>query len=298
LIVLPVKLTVKALDDDKRIITGIASTPTPDRMGDVVEPMGARFKLPMPLLWQHDHKAPVGRVVSLEATPTGIKFRAEVARIAEEGTLRERTEEAWQSIKAGLVSAVSIGFRALDDQPIRGGGRRFVAWDFLELSLVTIPANADATISSFHGKSAAPDDPIRARLTELNAKIFERVQSAVIEPAQPATGRKTTAVKFSVEVLGGVIDAFGIVTVEMMREIARLERRLADVEGRKSMNYRGTFLAGQKYDAGDALTHRGSLWWCCSPTSEPPGESDQWQLAVKKGRDGHRDNRGVHHHDE
>lgn len=41
-------------------ITGTASTPTTDRMGDVVEPMGAKFKTPMPLLWQHESDKPVG----------------------------------------------------------------------------------------------------------------------------------------------------------------------------------------------------------------------------------------------
>ena len=37
---------VKAVDDDAGIIEGIASTPTTDRMGDIVEPKGAQFKLP------------------------------------------------------------------------------------------------------------------------------------------------------------------------------------------------------------------------------------------------------------
>ena len=51
-------LTLKAVDEDARIITGMATTPTPDRLQDVVEPRGAQFKLPIPFLWQHD---PVSR---------------------------------------------------------------------------------------------------------------------------------------------------------------------------------------------------------------------------------------------
>ena len=30
-------MTVKAVDEDKRIITGIASTPSPDRDGDIMD---------------------------------------------------------------------------------------------------------------------------------------------------------------------------------------------------------------------------------------------------------------------
>src|SRR5688572_936963 len=43
-------LTVKSVDSERREIEGIASTPSVDRVGDIVEPMGAKFTLPMPLL--------------------------------------------------------------------------------------------------------------------------------------------------------------------------------------------------------------------------------------------------------
>lgn len=140
-------LEVKAVDDEARIIEGIASTPTPDRMGDIVEPMGAKFALPMPLLWQHDSGQPIGQVEFAQPTKAGIPFKARLARIDEPGILKDRLDEAWQSIKAGLVRAVSIGFRALEYNRMEDGGLRFVEWEWLELSAVTIPANADATIN-------------------------------------------------------------------------------------------------------------------------------------------------------
>src|SRR5688572_5209983 len=36
-------LTVKSVDTERREIEGIASTPSVDRVGDIVEPMGAKF---------------------------------------------------------------------------------------------------------------------------------------------------------------------------------------------------------------------------------------------------------------
>lgn len=142
-------LNVKSVDDDKRIIRGVATTPEPDRVGDVVVSTGVKFKNPMPLLWQHEHDKPVGTVKFDKPTESGITFEAQLADIQEPGTLKDRVDEAWQSVKAGLVRAVSIGFRILDGEyeVMKTGGLRFLKTEVMELSLVTIPANASATIT-------------------------------------------------------------------------------------------------------------------------------------------------------
>lgn len=139
-------LTVKAVDDADRVIEGIASTPAPDRAGDIVESQGAEFKLPLPLLWQHQHDKPVGHVEFAKPTKDGIPFRARLANIADAGPLKDLVDTAWQAVKAQLVRGVSIGFRAKEYDFMDDGGIRFSKWEWLELSLVTIPANAEATI--------------------------------------------------------------------------------------------------------------------------------------------------------
>lgn len=139
--------TVKEADDESRIISGIATTPTPDRMGDIVEPKGAVFKLPLPLLWQHDSRKPVGHVIDAKVGDDGITVRAQLAKIDEPGPLKERIDEAWQSMKSGLVRGFSIGFQALESARIKDTwSEHFLKWDWLELSLVTIPANSEASI--------------------------------------------------------------------------------------------------------------------------------------------------------
>jgi HK97 family phage prohead protease len=152
-------LNVKAISEraDEWVISGVASTPTPDRMGDVVEPLGAKFKLPMPLLWQHHSELPVGRVEFAKPTKDGIPYVAHLPKVAEAGALRDRIEEAVQSIKYRLVGAVSIGFRGLAGaiENLKDGGLRFKEWEWLELSLVTIPANAEATITSIKSLDSA-----------------------------------------------------------------------------------------------------------------------------------------------
>ncbi|MFW4716689.1 phage major capsid protein [Pseudomonas aeruginosa] len=142
-------LEVKALDDEKRVITGIASTPSPDRMQDVVEPKGAQFKLPIPFLWQHNHDEPIGHVTEAKVTQKGIEVSVQLTQVEEPGKLKDRLDEAWQSIKSGLVRGLSIGFSAKEFEQIPGSwGLRFLSWEWFELSAVTIPANAEATITS------------------------------------------------------------------------------------------------------------------------------------------------------
>lgn len=145
-------LHVKA-DKESRTISGIASTPEPDRAGDIFEPLGATFDNPLPLLFHHDRRQPVGTAM-LAASPEGITFTATLPEIAATGTLRDRVEDAWQSIVAGLMRGVSIGFRPMDDgmKFLKTGGIHFLKTEIVELSLVTIPQNADAsvlTIKSF-----------------------------------------------------------------------------------------------------------------------------------------------------
>lgn len=141
-------MVVKAVDEEKREITGIASTPGTDRMGDIVVPSGAKFNLPVPLLWQHEHDQPIGQVISAKITDAGIEIVARLAKIDAPSQLAARLEEAWQSIKHGLVRGLSIGFRPIKYAFLDDGGIEFSEWDWHELSAVTIPANAEASITS------------------------------------------------------------------------------------------------------------------------------------------------------
>lgn len=148
-------LDVKSVDEGDRTIRGIATTPTVDRIGDIIDPMGVKYENPMPFLWQHFHDAPIGTVEFEKPSPKGINFVAKLPMIEEMGNLRDRIEEAWQSIKAGLVRAVSIGFRPLEYAFMDAGGIRYNEIEVYELSAVTIPANSDALITSVKSIDAA-----------------------------------------------------------------------------------------------------------------------------------------------
>lgn len=141
-------ITIKEISDDKREFFGIATTPATDRMNDVVDPMGGVYTLPISLLWQHRRLEPVGIVLTAKATKNGIEIKGSIPMIEKPAALAARLEEAWQSIKHKLVRGLSIGFRPIEYSFLDNGGIHFHKWEWLELSLVTIAANAEATITS------------------------------------------------------------------------------------------------------------------------------------------------------
>jgi HK97 family phage major capsid protein/HK97 family phage prohead protease len=171
-------LRVKAIDDTRRILTGIATTPEADRDGDIVEPLGVTFQNPLPFLFHHDAKRPIGTVSFDPPTKDGISFKAEIPTLTEPGALKDRLDEAWQSVKAGLIAGVSIGFRELPGQVevIKNGGLRFLGIEVYELSLVTVPANAGATIRTIKSLDLAASGRHLPGVTGLST--LPRVQKA------------------------------------------------------------------------------------------------------------------------
>ncbi len=160
-------LTIKTISEDKREITGIATTPESDRAGDIVESDGAEYKLPIPLLWQHDSSQPIGEVYDAKTTKNGIEIKARLVKVDAPSQLAGRLEEAWTSIRTGLVKGLSIGFKPLEYAFMDDGGIRFIKWAWYELSAVTIPANASASITSI--KSI--DNNLRAALGQKKDKV-------------------------------------------------------------------------------------------------------------------------------
>lgn len=230
-------LDIKSVDEELGIIEGVASTPSTDRMGDIVEPKGAQFKLPIPLLWQHRASEPIGQVIKAKATADGINITARI-----EKNLLPRINEAWTLIKAGLVRGLSIGFRPLEDEPIKGGDSpfavRFVKWEWLELSAVTIPANADASIQMI--KSIDEEQMRAASGTALEVNV------AAINSSPGVTGKSVVRLKGS--------------TVKTTAErIADYEAKRAANEGRmqaimEKSNEDGTTLDSEQMEEYDTLT--------------------------------------------
>jgi len=192
------RLEIKAVDEGRRVITGTATTPSVDRVGDIIDPLGVEFDNPLPFLWMHDHGMPVGEVRFDKPTKAGINFAAEFVHpdTVESVTLKDRLQLAWDSVKTGLVRAVSVGFRPLEWAFIDGGGIRYDKSEVYELSGVVVPANAEALIAGVKSLYGATDiDIIKAVDAEARheAGIPDPEIPAAPDPA--ATGKSVRVVK-------------------------------------------------------------------------------------------------------
>lgn len=138
---------IKSYDEDERIIKGIASTPTLDQHGDIVEPTGASYDLPMP--FRFEHKEIAGDVISLEINDKGeMEIEAKIAKTSDSPSIVKRLKQFWDSIKSGDVRGLSVGITA-DKNKVKklpGGGMHFVEWMLTEISAVAMPANLESTI--------------------------------------------------------------------------------------------------------------------------------------------------------
>jgi HK97 family phage prohead protease len=128
-----------------RQIKVVASDATPDRDGDVMDPAGCDFsayrKNPI-VLAAHDQKQPIG-TAAVARTPSVIEALISFAPLGASRT----ADEFCALAKAGVLSAVSVGFRPIDAEPIKNGrGVLWKAWELLELSLVAVPSNPNAVV--------------------------------------------------------------------------------------------------------------------------------------------------------
>lgn len=172
-------LDIKSIDDEQRILEGFTSTPTPDRSGDSLDPKGASFNLPLPLLWQHRTDQPIGKVLSAKVDGDGIWVKAQIDKT----TGLPFIEEAWALIKAGLVGGLSVGWKPLELPTISKDGRvaTFSKWLWAETSAVTVPANSEASIALIKSlDTSAPAtglDPSRAGVTAFPVRYKKLAQT-------------------------------------------------------------------------------------------------------------------------
>ena len=154
-------LTVKAATQGERIIRFIASDESLDRDGDIVTATGWKLdnylKNPV-VLYGHDYdELPVGKASSVIIDPSARQLVIDVSfpaikDISPEGDPSEHAlfvDSVYNLAKLGLLNAVSVGFRGIKVEPILDGdghwtGRHFVEQELLELSIVPVPANANA----------------------------------------------------------------------------------------------------------------------------------------------------------
>lgn len=131
-------------------LTFVLSDGTVDRYGDVVDAKGWQldwFRKNPIALFGHNHDFPIGRWEDVRVEGDRLVARL---RLAAEGT-SARIDEIRRLIEQGILKAVSVGFKAVESEPM-GRGIRFIRQELLECSVVGVPANpaALAVAKSLH----------------------------------------------------------------------------------------------------------------------------------------------------
>ena len=142
----------------RRQISGIAVPyNTPAVVSDGTEVMFAIGSLPVTgkapkLFMYHDATQPVGVVSSRTETPEGMLFTADVVDT-------QAGSDALTMAAAGVLDAVSVGVNATDFYYNAEGTMVITAADWLELSLVPIPAFSGATITDVAASAYIHNSP-------------------------------------------------------------------------------------------------------------------------------------------
>lgn len=164
-------LEVRAVDEEKRIIEGIATTPLQARDGDILETAGIQFKLPIPFLYRH--KDPFGNVIKADVSNKGIAVRIQAGAAG----ISQAVDEQWNLVKSGLVRGLSIAWVPIQevyDKEING--YRIMKSEWLELSAVPVGSDPNAMITAVR---SADDESllecgIRTATSFGNLPLYER----------------------------------------------------------------------------------------------------------------------------
>ncbi len=169
-------LTVKA-DAACKTLTGIAATPTVDRQNSIFDVDGATFADAIPLLLHHDQERPIGTAV-LTKHGAALHFEATLADLDEPYIVKAK-----QQIRSGLLKAVSIGFHPLADglEYLKGGILKICKSEICELSLVTVPANREASILTVKSLAKSPrkEQPMAKQTTAEHIQALENKRAAL-----------------------------------------------------------------------------------------------------------------------
>jgi HK97 family phage prohead protease/HK97 family phage major capsid protein len=123
----------------------VLSDETPDRMDDVIMADAwdlASFQKNPIALFNHNSNAPIGKWANVRVVDKQLRGHLELAPA---GT-SDRIDEIRKLIEAGILRAVSVGFRPKESKPRPESdyGMFFTRAELVETSLVSVPANPNA----------------------------------------------------------------------------------------------------------------------------------------------------------
>lgn len=151
---------LEGIDEGTRSVRVVASTSDPVKGFDAdgkprLESLRGwkldRFAANPVILWSHDAEShPIGKATDVVETARGLELRIEFAPL---NVGNEQANLTWESIRAGIVRGVSVGFDygARTDE---GDVAVFTGNELHEVSVVSVPADASALVDTEETRAA------------------------------------------------------------------------------------------------------------------------------------------------
>lgn len=115
---------------------------------------------PIPILLQHDTSAiPIGTTTDAHEDERGLRVKGKLLLGV------QRAREAYEALKAGVLTGLSIGYSVVKDSTEDDGTRNLEELRLWEWSLVTFPANTEA------GVTAVKQRDLEQRLSALEDRL-------------------------------------------------------------------------------------------------------------------------------
>jgi len=224
----------------------VLSDETPDRMDDIIASDGwdlENFKKNPIALFNHNPNFIVGKWNGLRVQSKALRGNLELAPA---GT-SERIDEIRKLIEAGILKAVSVGFRPIDAEPLDKknpfSGQRFIKQELVETSLVSVPANPNAlavakslkispaTIDLVFAGKGKGNETRRRGLTGGHADIASHRKGTTMSLAQRITDAEKRLVekKDKLAELLGTVDETNI-SDEQLENITKANGEIAQEE--------------------------------------------------------------------
>ncbi len=127
------------------------------------------------MLWMHDPTLPIGLWLSLKEDKNGLAVQGRLALRTQKG------EEAYELLKLGALTGLSIGYRVVSSRiDAKRKARILTDLDLFEISLVTFPANEQARVTEMKAPVARNDKRNTRKPSdkEMTRTIVARMQQA------------------------------------------------------------------------------------------------------------------------
>jgi HK97 family phage prohead protease len=179
-------VAAKTVDEDKRILRFVGSTEDVDRDNEVIKASGWKLKNyrknPVVLVNHSHFDLPVAKTKKVWVEDKKLKFDIEFP----EADVHPQGDTLYKLYKNGYMNATSVGFIPNMQKAVFGEKQgepniTFKDQELLEISLVSVPANPQALLTSKSVKKAIKDEVIDdLELKDLDAWLSMQINTSTV----------------------------------------------------------------------------------------------------------------------